>query len=189
MPLGAVSSGQAKALLPFGIADNTTQQLIVRRGNSVSVPEPVIVATQQPAIFTSDSSGTGKGLIDYVNPDNGSLAPADESHPVAGGEVLVIRATGLGPVSSPPADGAVGSDAKSTVLAEVKVTVQGVPAEVLEAILAPGEVGVYAVKVRVPGGLVADASAVVRLTAGTQDSQPVTIAVLGDHASGARRNR
>jgi uncharacterized protein (TIGR03437 family) len=142
------------------------------------VPEPVVVASQQPAIFTVAGSGSGKGEIYVVSPDDGSLTLADEGRPVRPGDVLVIRATGLGQVNPPVREGdAAAENPPSKVVAMVKASVQGRDATVIEARLAPGEVGVYLVKVIAPDGLTTDASASVILQVGGQASPPVTIAI------------
>ncbi len=44
LPMRYLANGQINAQVPFGVAINTQQQLIVMQGNSVSVPVSMVVA-------------------------------------------------------------------------------------------------------------------------------------------------
>jgi len=177
LPLHFTSDGQVNAILPYAIADNTRHQLIVRKGASYSLPEPLLVATSEPAVFTVDGSGSGQGHI-YVATEEG-LKLADASRPAKPGEGVVIYATGLGPVVPTVKEGEPApAEPLSKTVNPVTVTIQGKSVEVFFAGLAPGMAGIYQVNVRVPEGVKADASAVLILSVGEQSSSPpVTMAV------------
>jgi uncharacterized protein (TIGR03437 family) len=176
LPLHFASDGQVNAIVPYGVADSTTQQMIIRRGKTYSLPEPVLVGASQPAVFTVDGSGNGQGHV-YVYTEEGPRL-ADASRPARPGEALVIYATGLGPVKGKVEDGqAAPSDPPAQTVSEVKVTLQGKEARVFFAGLAPGLVGIYQINVYVPEGVQADAAAQLIVTAGESVSPVVTMAV------------
>lgn len=177
MPLRTISDGRIEAVVPFGVADSTVQQLVVRRGNTLSLPEPVVVAAVGPAVFTVDESGYGQGQV-FVTSESEDSQLADPNHPARAGEQLTLWCTGLGLVNSSIVAGeAAPKDTPATTRAAVQVTIQGLTATVESAMLAPGLTGVYLVNTVVPDGLIPDASAAVVVTVDGQASPAVTIAV------------
>ena len=62
---------QINAVVPFETPVNTLQNLTIVRNGAYSLPEPVLIAEAQPAVFTEDQSGTGPGLI-VVAQSNGA---------------------------------------------------------------------------------------------------------------------
>ena len=134
-PLHFASDGQVNAILPYGIPDSTTLQMIVRRGTVLSIPEPLLIGTTQPAVFTIDGTGTGQGHI-YGATAQGALL-ADNAHPVKAGDTLVILATGLGAVNPPVREGvAAPSDPLSLPVSTIELTIQGIKAQIVFAGLA-----------------------------------------------------
>jgi uncharacterized protein (TIGR03437 family) len=172
LPLVATTENQVAAILPYDLAANTKYMLIVRRGNSLSVPEPVAVTDTQPAIFSTDSSGQGQGQI-----FDGAVL-ADPQAPASADDTVTIYCAGLGLVDpavdagSAPADGQA-----SSALAAVTATIGGLDAPVQSAVLAPDMAGVYIVMATVPEGIGAGDQVPVTLTAGARTSRPVTMAV------------
>jgi adhesin/invasin len=156
---------------------NTRLQLIVRRGNQLSVPEEIVVAPAQPAIFSRDGSGTGLGHI-YTAGPGGSLVPAVSANPASAGQVIIIYAAGLGAVNPPIPD---NEAAPSIVLARtvdpVTLTIGGVRAEVSFSGLAPGFTGLYQVNAVVPAGVSPGDAVPVVLTVSGQSSPAVSMAV------------
>ena len=175
--LSAAAEGEIKGLIPFTVADATVQQMIVQRGASYSLPEPVLIAPVQPAVYSVDGTGRGQGEI-YVKVDD-QMVLADAARPAVNGEEVTIVATGLGAVDPKVPDGAAGAaDPVSNVLASLRVQIQGKEAVVKSATLAPGKQGRYAIVVAVPEDVTPDASARVVLTVAEQAvSGPVTMAV------------
>jgi hypothetical protein len=93
-----------------------------------------------------------------------SLVSAD--NPVHSGETVILQVSGLGPLvpgATPP-----GVDPFPETLAEVnspmEVTVNGIPAELINKVGWPGETDVYRVDIRLPEG-VAAGSATLQITA------------------------
>ncbi len=177
LPLQFAADGQINAIVPYDVPVNTTLQLVVSNGPALSVPEPVIVASAQPAVFTKDLSGKGAGIVVGVKADQTQFL-VDASHPLNPGDVAVIYCAGLGPVD--PAVQA-GTAASLTVLSSttntVTVSMGGQSARVLFAGLAPGYAGLYQVNALVPAGIPAANDVPLVLTAAGQQSTPVTIAV------------
>jgi uncharacterized protein (TIGR03437 family) len=172
LPLLFVSENQVNVFIPYELTANTPQQLVVQRGNAVSVPVPISIFDNQPAILATAGNGKGQGHIYKIV--NGAQTLADSKSPVKAGDVLVIYCVGLGPVNPPLKS---GDPAPFTQLEPItgaaSVTIGGVPATVAFAGLTPGFSGLYQMNVTVPAGVSAGSSV------------PVTIAVNGRAGSGA----
>jgi uncharacterized protein (TIGR03437 family) len=178
LPLQFSGSHQVNAVVPYDIAPNSSQQLIVQAGNALSQPEPVTVATAAPGVFTQDQSGKGPGAILVQPAGSSNSATNTPANPARAGDALLIFCTGLGAVNSSVPAGSVAPSsppAKTTNL--VTVTVGGIDTPTLFAGLAPGFVGLYQVNVLVPSGLAASTTVPVVLTVAGAISPPVTIAV------------
>ena len=178
LPLLYVSGGQVNAQVPFDLPINSTQQLIVRRDASLSVPQDVVVAPTDPAVYTQDRSGTGLGLIataDYklITNDN----------PPRQGDVVLIYSNGLGAVNPPIITGTPASltGPLSQTTNAVHVTIGGVDAPVSFAGIAPGYSDLYQVNAAVP--CYADADVLVTLTAAGRTSRPVRMSRPGRPAA------
>jgi uncharacterized protein (TIGR03437 family) len=169
LPLLYVSNTQVNVAIPFNIQTNTSQQLVVLRGNAVSVPVSLAVFASEPSILSASGSGSGQGLI--FNAVTGTRA--DTNAPAGAGDYLVMYALGLGAVTPnlAIADGTPSSPYEYAV-GPVTVTIGGVPATVLFAGLTPGYVGLYQVNVMMPTGV----------TPGSQ--VPVTVSVAGKSGAG-----
>ncbi len=178
LPLQIVNSGQINAVVPYSAAVNGMQQLIVARGNTYSMPQSVIVASDHPAIFTQAQSGQGAGVIVVVKA-NGTQFVNTASAPASAGDALTIYCAGLGAVNPPVADGTAAplTQPFAQTVDPVTVTVGGNPAQVLFTGLAPGFAGLYQVNVVVPAGVAPGASVPVVITAGGFPSPPVTVAI------------
>jgi uncharacterized protein (TIGR03437 family) len=128
-------------------------------GSSISVP----VVEAQPGIFNYSVGSKTFGAILHAN-----FQLADTGHPAKPGETVLIYCTGLGAVSSPPADGAAGNGQPTTHTASV--TIGGRKANVSFSGLAPGFVGLYQINVEVPAGLGAGNQSVVVTIAGASSN-------------------
>ncbi len=176
LPLLFSSAGQINAQVPYGIATNTEHQLVVQRGTSFTVPEPVTVADAQPAVFTLSQSGQGQGLVFVATATTSVLA--DASNPAKANDVVVIWCAGLGAVNpSAVAGSAAPSLPPATTVDTVTVSIGGVNAPVQFAGLASGFTGLYQVTAVVPAGVTPGNDVPVILSVSGQDSPPVTMAV------------
>lgn len=173
LPLLYTSDGQINAQVPYGLPANTQHQLLVRRGDTISVPENFVVAPAQPGIFTTSAQGTGQAFA--YGPDGSTLA--DTANPVQRGAEASLLATGLGEVDPPFPAGVGGPDPAPGVLASLELTIGGQPAVVHGAELMANRTGVYRVRFQVPADAPAGDAVEVVLRAAGRVSRPVTIAV------------
>ena len=177
LPLVFVSENQINAMIPYDLPVNATHPLVVTRGGSISLPEPVSIFAEHGGVFTRDNSGTGAGIVVGVFSD-GSQALVDATHPVKAGDVLVIYATGLGDVDPRVIAGAPAPVSPlSTTIDSVTATIGGVPASVIFAGLTPGFTGLYQVNAVVPAGVTPGSSVALVLTQGANPSPPVNLVV------------
>jgi uncharacterized protein (TIGR03437 family) len=176
LPLRYVGTGQVNAQVPFELATNTQQQLVVQRGTTLSVPQDVVVAAAQPGIYTQDASGSGPGIIVDASQ---SYQLVTAQTPAAAGDVLVIYCNGLGAVTPalPTGTPAPLAGPLSYTANTVTVTIGGRPAAVAFAGLAPSYPDLYQVNATLPAGLPAGTQVPVLLSVAGQTSPPVTISV------------
>jgi uncharacterized protein (TIGR03437 family) len=177
VPLYFTSAGQINGIVPFNVSVNTTQQLLVSANGALSLPEPIVLATAQPAIFTRDQTGRGLGVIVGYKPHTSTPFLIDSQHPVSAGDTLVIYCTGLGPVDQPIAAGSPGpSSPPAKTLNPVTATIGGKNASVKFSGIAP-VLAVYQVNVVVPSGVPTGNNVPVVLSVRGLQSEPVTIIV------------
>ena len=177
MPMLFASSGQVNSIVPFDLTSGRRHSLLVQRGGTLSAPLQVLIAEAQPALFSKNSSGSGQALVERVSPD-GSRSLAEPGTPARPGDVLVIYASGLGPVSG----GVSAADASPTsplaeTLKPVTILVGGVQATVSFAGLTPGFAGLYQVNAPLPDGAPTGDAVVIVASVSEATSPPVTIAV------------
>ena len=175
LPILYTSTGQLNVQVPYGVPVNTQYQLTVQHGNTLSVPQSLVVAQAQPGIFTVNQQGTGQGSI--TKSDGVTLAQTGT--PASIGETVVIYCTGLGSVTPAVTEGlpAPMTPPLSTTVNQVTVTIGGKAAQVAFSGLTPGYAGLYQVNVVVPGGIATGDAVPVVLSVAGQTSPAVTIAV------------
>jgi uncharacterized protein (TIGR03437 family) len=174
--LTAATDSQINLQIPYETAVNTSQQVLVTRGNSYSAPQAFTVAAAAPGVFTQNQSGSGQGLI-FVGDASGRQTLADASTPAKTGDVLVIYCTGLGQTNPPVPSGAIAPPILLRSVETVTATIGGVPGDVSYSGLTAGFVGLYQVNVTVKPGVTPGNQVPVVITAAGQSSKPVTIAV------------
>jgi uncharacterized protein (TIGR03437 family) len=176
LPLEVTSAGQINAVMPYDAAVNGVGQLIVQRNGMDSMPETVLLAAAQPAVFTLDQSGKAGAIV--VAKADGTQFVNSPTKPAAAGDFLVIYCTGLGAVSPPVA---AGSAAPLTSLTSTPipatVSIGGKPAQVFFSGLTPGYSGLYQVNVQVPSGITAGTTVPVVVSINGASSPPVTVAI------------
>jgi uncharacterized protein (TIGR03437 family) len=120
----------------------------VNSAAGVSVPFSLQVQPVAPAVFLNTTASPGSSIPFITRLATGLLVTA--SNPIHRGDTLQIYLTGMGQ-TTPPATAGVAAPATpaETVIVPPAVTIGGVSATVIEAILTPGEAGVYQVQVTV----------------------------------------
>jgi uncharacterized protein (TIGR03437 family) len=144
-PLFFVSAGQINAQVPWQLAGNRTINVRVVTGNVQSNTAATSFLEGSPGIFLLPQTTTA--IVSHVD---GSLVSA--GNPASRGEVVILYATGLGPVTNTPASGAAGpGDPLARVIANAVVQVGGNTfATVHFAGLSPGFVGLYQMNIQLP---------------------------------------
>jgi uncharacterized protein (TIGR03437 family) len=176
LPLDYASSGLINAVSPEEINVNTSHQIVVMRGTTLSVPISVDIGPADPGIFTYPVAGDPPLQGAIVNVTN--YAVAQPGTPVTVGNTLAIFCTGLGAVDQTVADGAGAPfSPPANTLLNPTVTIGGVPAPVIFSGLTPGAVGLYQINVTVPPGVSPGNQVPVIVTLGGQASPALTIAV------------
>lgn len=172
LPILYASDSQLNVQIPYDIPVNFESQVIVKRGDALSIPLTVIVAPAQPGIYTTKRDGSGQGAI--FNGITNVLA--DSSAPAHAGDIIIIYCNGLGPVDPVIASG-VAVTGPTPTKQTVTALIGGQPALVQYAGLAPGFPGLYQVNLVVPGGTGTGDQIAITLSVAGQTSPPATIAV------------
>jgi len=158
-PLFAVANveGQEQINLqvPYELAGQATATVVVINSGVAGAPAQVPVLAAQPGIFTVPGTtlpgGYSLGVITHGA--DGRLVTRE--NPARRGEVVVIYATGLGPVSPAPRTGAPATaEPLSWTVTEPVVIMRGQRAEVQFSGLTPGFVALYQVNIRIPEAVI-----------------------------------
>jgi uncharacterized protein (TIGR03437 family) len=157
-----VSPTQVNAWIPWELQGQSSVQMKVTvdesyYGNVVTIP----LAGYAPSFFVYGLPSSA--IADALDLNYHLIST---SNPAVPGQIIQLYCNGLGPVNSPPLDGAAVSGINSTTTTTPVVTIGGQQAAVQFSGLAPGFVGLYQVNVTVPAGLSAG-------------NQPITIAIGG----------
>ena len=173
-PVLYTSANQVAAVVPFGI-NGSLSQLYVQFQGVTSAPFNLSVASQIPAVFTLNGSGTGQAAA--INNKDGSINGA--ARPAKVGDYVQLYITGAGQTSPAGTDGLINVGAGPVPLGAVNVTIGGQKATVSFAGGAPGTVaGVFQVNAQIPAGVTAGGAVPVVVQVDTSNSPPgVTIAV------------
>jgi uncharacterized protein (TIGR03437 family) len=155
---------QVSFQVPWGAAGRTTAAVVISRDGNAGASIDVPVSALQPGVYTNG------GLAIVVRASDYSLRAVK-------GDYVFVYASGLGAVSNQPPDGAGGPSAPlAATIANVQVSLGGMPCEVQFSGLAPGFTGVYQVNFRIPAGLASGTQDLVLAAAGAA-SPPVKVAV------------
>ena len=98
LPLLYAAGSVINVQIPYDAAVNSTQQLVVQRGNAISVPVPIAVFTASPSILSTNATGSGQGHV-YVIGAGAIETLAGPNAPATAGNPVVIYCVGLGAVT------------------------------------------------------------------------------------------
>jgi uncharacterized protein (TIGR03437 family) len=172
-PLIYAGWGQISAVIPFEM-EGRQSAVVQLEQNGVRGPLTLIaIATASPGIFTLTSNGRGQAAA--LNQDGSVNGPA---RPAVRGSILILYATGLGPLQPPVPTGSVPFNAAISRL-PVQVLIGGQQAEVLYAGVAPGSIaGVYQINARIPQAAPAGAEIPIVLQAAAASSSALVTAAI-----------
>jgi uncharacterized protein (TIGR03437 family) len=175
-----VSPLQIDFQVPFIQVFGSTQLPLTVTQAQLSTTFNVTLVPYAPALFTTNSQGTGQAAALIANSPS-LAAPTGAfpgSRPAQPGEIVSVFCTGLGYVSNPPDPGAPAlSSILSNTLVTPAVTLGGQSVTVSFSGLAPGYVGLYQVNIRIPTGGVSGSAVPMVLSIGGATSNTATIAV------------
>ena len=171
-PIVYTMAGQISAIVPHDVANKAQAEVVVEYRGERSLPVTVPVVASAPAFFTRNASGRGQAAM--LNVTGCCNSPRN---PVRRGSMAYLFATGEG-LTLTRQDQKFREEKPSAVPVpvspELKVTIGGVPAEVLYA----GDAGVLQVNIRVPENApIGDAIPLVLSAGESLSGQEVTIAV------------
>jgi uncharacterized protein (TIGR03437 family) len=175
-PLIYTVSGQESVIVPYSVAGKASTQMVLeyqgRQSSAIALP----VVAAAPALFSSNSSGSGQGAI--LNQDFSTNGP---QKPAAAGSAIILYGTGEGAVTPAVPDGTVNATVfPQPVLKPVTATIGGLPAAVLYAGAAGNLVaGVFQVNLLVPNGLAGGNQPVVVNVGGFSTQAGLTVAIAG----------
>ncbi len=174
VPLFYASNGQVNAQLPFELTPGSQPQVVVRGASFIAPPQAITIVPATPSIFTLTQDGKGQGAI--LNAQN---ILVNAAAPATAGNTVAVYATGLGATSPTVASGvaAPGTEPLARVATPVTALVDGKPALVSFAGLAPGYVGLYQVNVQIPTGVSTGPAISLILSQSGVNSNTVSLAI------------
>jgi uncharacterized protein (TIGR03437 family) len=177
VPLLFAGANQVNAMIPYNLPINATHQVVVKRGNTISIPEPVSLLSSRSGVFTKDLSGKGAAIVVKVAAD-ATQAIVSPSTPATAYDAIIIYCDGLGDVDPEAVAGSAAPVSPlSQTLDTVTVTIGGVAAPVFFAGLTPGFTGLYQVNAYVPTGVTPGDNVPLAITQAGRSGPTVTIAV------------
>jgi uncharacterized protein (TIGR03437 family) len=173
VPILFVSPNQINAQMPFESIGNVSMILRTPGGSSDTYNLQVIPGA--PSVFRSGVAGPATDVPTIIRNSNGELVT--DSDPVHRNDVLVIFLTGLG-LTSPAVPTGMPSPLNPLAIALTKpsVTIGGMQLPLSYYGLAPGEVGVYQINVKVPANAPTGLSVPLAISQGNYtSSMPVRV--------------
>jgi uncharacterized protein (TIGR03437 family) len=162
IPLMLTGPARIVGELPFDATANTEIGMTIRNGTTLSLPQPVVVAGAQPAIFMIADATTGLA--------NGPNNPAHAR------DSVIIYSTGLGTVT-PAIPAGAAPTGQETADAAVALTIGGIAAAAQPATLVAGMPGVYQMPAIVPDGVTPGDQVPVVISAAGQAGVPAALSI------------
>jgi uncharacterized protein (TIGR03437 family) len=150
VPLLFVSPKQINAQMPFEAVGEVT--MVLRTPGGVSDTFNLRIPPNAPGVFRAAVQGLDSTVPTIVRSTNGELVTP--SNPVHKGDTLTIYLTGMGQTTPAIASGLPGpSNPLATTTITPQVALGGTQLPLSFAGLAPGQVGVYQINVKVPSNV------------------------------------
>jgi len=160
---------QINLQVPYEISGSKATVVVANSGLK-STPVEVDVLPVQPGVFTTDG-------LHAAALHSADFQPVSAARPAQINEVIILYATGLGPVQTPPATGElVPISPLSRTTAQPLVAVGGRAASVLFSGLAPQFAGLYQLNIQLPPDAPPGDQDLV-ITLGGRAAKPVKLAV------------
>jgi len=179
-PLLFLQSSQINAVVPWNLVPagvTASVQMIVTNKGVNSPAATVKVFEFSPAVFAIGNLAAVQNLDGSLAQPDGSI-PGRATHPAKIGDVIVIYATGLGPVDTILEDGAIPPAGKTVhSLHKPFVSIGGKSADIQFSGLSPQFVGVYQLNVVVPDIATGDAVPLQLALGGITSPKSITMAV------------
>jgi len=169
-PIALVSPAQINVQVPWELDPTSgSASIVVTNGLGPSQKVRVPIVQYAPTILNASEGGAQALATNADGSLNGpaGIVPGATTHAASAGDNIAIYATGLGPVTPSPVDGAPSSDQPRNTNTVPVVMIGGISAQVVSSALSPQFVGVYVLSVVVPQG------------AGTGPSVPVQVQIGG----------
>jgi uncharacterized protein (TIGR03437 family) len=181
-PSGALPNQLGGAEVRF---DGTAAPILYAQAGQVNVQAPYAIAGLRTSHVEAFYQGKAAGAVDISVTDaapalfplafNQDGSPNSESAPAPRGTIVTLFGTGEGLTDGPNLPGQAAAAPYPRPKLPVKLTIGGIPAEILYAGSAPGLAGTLQVNARVPGAFLAPGAATVELQVGSNVSPALTI--------------
>jgi uncharacterized protein (TIGR03437 family) len=165
--------------------DGVAAALLYAQGGQVNVQVPYAVAGRGSTHVEASYQGAVAGVADLDVAEaapalfplafNQDGAPNSADAPAGRGTIVVLFATGEGLTDGPNLSGLAAAAPYPSPKLPVKLTIGGLPAEILFDASAPGLAGTLQINARVPGAFLAPGSTTVQLQVGTSQAPALTI--------------
>ncbi len=170
-PMFYSTSGQLGIQIPLELDGQSSADILVTVGGQTSQVATVNITSVKPGLFTVSQDGRGTAVCLHTD----GVTPVSADLPANPGEVVIFYGTGFGPVDPPLGTGAPSSGNKITLKASM--TIDGLPADIQFAGVAPGFVGLNQINVVVPGLARTNGADAVVLTINGVPANAVTLPV------------
>jgi uncharacterized protein (TIGR03437 family) len=180
-----ISGGQINAQVPYNVAPGQQQLTVKNISGSTLQATTVTVSAIQPGMYAPSAfklngvqyAGAlfADGATYALPPGAVSGIPSKRANP---GDLITFYGVGFGAVTPPISAGTVVQQANPTGLPSFQLSIEGLPAQVEYAGLAPNSIGLYQFNVYVPANVTAnDAAPVTFSVGGVTGTQSLRIAV------------
>jgi uncharacterized protein (TIGR03437 family) len=143
-PIYSVDPGQINVEIPVELAPNVAYPVVVMVNGAVSAADTILINAVAPGIAVN-----ADGTVAATHMDG---TPVTGDNPALPGETVFLSGSGFGVTSPAVATNSPAPAAEpfARPVIPVTVTVDGNPADAVDAYLAPGGVGLYQIVVTVP---------------------------------------